>query len=80
MGDGIGLWARRAGRSLLTGAFMMGVSVVRTGWFPMRVLGFLAGVAMMVDCGIETWKLLRSEEPTRAAPDRTEAAGRAEDD
>ncbi|MFJ4693016.1 hypothetical protein [Streptomyces sp. NPDC088766] len=79
MGDGIERWLRRAGRSLLTGAAMMGLAVAREGWWlPPRVLMFLGGVAMVVDCGVETSRLIRSRQPTRAASDRLEAAERAE--
>ncbi|MFC9291209.1 hypothetical protein [Streptomyces sp. NPDC057052] len=42
MGDGIELWSRRAGRSLLTGAAMTGLAVARERWWlPPRVLVFL---------------------------------------
>ncbi|MFH9861955.1 hypothetical protein [Streptomyces sp. NPDC017202] len=79
MGDGIELWLRRAGRSLLTGAAMTGFAVVRERWWlPLRVLVFLGGVAAVVDCGVETWKLIRSEKSTREALDRLEATERAE--
>ena len=82
MWDGVELWLRRAGGRLLMGVAMMGLAVVREErwWLPIRVLVFLAGVAAVVDCGVETWKLIRSKESTGAALDRLEAAERAERD
>ncbi|MFD5266324.1 hypothetical protein [Streptomyces sp. NPDC058335] len=78
MWDGIELWLRRAGWPLLMGVAMMGVASVREGWWlPLRVLLFLAGVTAVAECGVETWKLIRSKESTSAALDRLEAGERA---
>ncbi|MDX3573013.1 hypothetical protein, partial [Streptomyces sp. ID05-47C] len=76
------LWLRRAGGRLLTGLAMTGLVVVREErwWLPNRVLVFLAGVAAVADCAVETWKLIGGKESTRVALDRLEAAERAERD
>ncbi|MET9673669.1 hypothetical protein ABZY68_11325 [Streptomyces sp. NPDC006482] len=78
MWDGIELWLRRAGAPLLVGVVMMAQGVGRRLWLPWRVGVFFFGVAAVVACGVETWRLIRSEESTKVALDRLEAAERGE--
>ncbi|MFJ8980355.1 hypothetical protein [Streptomyces sp. NPDC102282] len=76
MWDGCELWLRRAGGFLLMGAVLTGYAAVREHWWlPWRLLVLVGGVGAFVGCGVETWKLMRSRESTKAALDREEAAG-----
>ncbi|MGA5423951.1 hypothetical protein [Streptomyces lavendulocolor] len=81
MGDGVELWLRRAGGPLLGSLFVMALAVARERWWlPLRVLVLLAGVAGLVMCGVETWRLVRGGESASAALDRLEAEAGARED
>ncbi|MGI5482163.1 hypothetical protein [Streptomyces lavendofoliae] len=78
MWDGAELWLRKAGGPLLLGLFMMAPAVAREHWWPpLRVLALLAGAAGVVECGAETWKLIRGRESATTTLDRLEAEARA---
>ncbi|MGA4958449.1 hypothetical protein [Streptomyces lavendulocolor] len=49
-------------------------------WLPLRVVVLLAGVAGLVMCGVETWRLVRGGESASAALDRLEAEAGARED
>ncbi|MGW4825601.1 hypothetical protein ACWEP4_43790 [Streptomyces sp. NPDC004227] len=79
MWDGIELWLRKAGGPLLVGAIMTGQALAREHWWPpLRLLLLLAGIGAVVGCGIETWKLIRSQGSTKTALDHLEALERGE--
>ncbi|MFD7446398.1 hypothetical protein [Streptomyces sp. NPDC059909] len=80
MWDGIELWLRRVGGTLLAGLLVTGWGLVKVRWWPpLRVAFFLAGVGLLVACVIETWKLIRSPESAEAQLDRLEAQREAGD-
>ncbi|WP_406002883.1 hypothetical protein [Streptomyces sp. NBC_00829] len=77
--DGFELWLRKAGGLLLMGVVMAGYAVARERWWlPWRLMVLLAGIGAVVGCGVETWELIRSQEPTKTALDRLEAAEQGE--
>ncbi|MFI2352923.1 hypothetical protein ACH492_39305 [Streptomyces sp. NPDC019443] len=77
--DGIELWLRKAGGRLLMGVLTTGYALARERWWlPLRVLALLVGIGLVLECGVETWKLIRSRESAKTALDRLEASQRWE--
>ncbi|HET6353478.1 hypothetical protein [Streptomyces sp.] len=75
--DGMELWLRKAGGRLLTGVLITGYALGRERfWLPLRLAALLVGIGYVVECGVETWKLIRSRELAKTALDRLEAAER----
>ncbi|SNT59624.1 hypothetical protein SAMN05216252_15630 [Actinacidiphila glaucinigra] len=79
MWDGIELWLRKAGGPLLMGLGVAGLALARERWWlPWRVAVFCVGLGSLVECGVQTWKLLCSAVPAKTALDHLEAVGSEE--